>query len=182
MGRILKSVDFSSVLSRPSRSRSAHFALHYSSASPASRSKASQTDAGDTLSTGDARVVDRPVDILWRTGEQPVRAVADATLVPSQGGDGARRAGSAADVWFGLVVPKRHAKRSVTRTLMKRQIRVAFEDIRGRLEPGMWVVRLKAPFGKSDFPSASSAALKQAVRDELSLLMDHGVRRRDRAS
>jgi ribonuclease P protein component len=89
---------------------------------------------------------------------------------------------NAARVWIGLVVPKRHAKRSVTRTLMKRQIRMAFEVAGERLRPGMWVVRLKAPFGKSDYPSAASAALRSVVREELTALVAQGVRQRDRTS
>src|SRR4051812_26829049 len=44
---------------------------------------------------------------------------------------------------LGAVVPKRHARRAVTRNLIKRQIRSAAERHARHLAPGWWVVRLK---------------------------------------
>ena len=70
-------------------------------------------------------------------------------------------------VWLGLVVPKRHARRSVTRSLFKRQIRAALGRHAGLLEAGLWVVRLRAPFTKLKYPSAASEALQRAARAEL---------------
>jgi len=58
----------------------------------------------------------------------------------------------------------------VTRTLLKRQIRSAVERHADALAGGLWVVRLRAPFEKSRFPSAASDALKRAARDELEML------------
>ena len=74
---------------------------------------------------------------------------------------------TAADHWLGAVVPKRHARRSVTRTLLKRQIRRHLAAHRAALPPGLWVVRLRAPFDRAEFPSAASAALGQAAGAEL---------------
>jgi len=71
--------------------------------------------------------------------------------------------------WLGVVVPKRHAKRSVTRSLLKRQIRAAFAD-HAQLPPGMWVVRLRSPFDRKLFPSAASDALRLAAHGELAQL------------
>lgn len=68
--------------------------------------------------------------------------------------------------WLGYVVPKRHAKRAVTRTLLKRQIRAVFGDL-PELPPGLWVVRLRMPFDRKQFPSASSDALRAVARAEL---------------
>jgi len=68
--------------------------------------------------------------------------------------------------WLGYVVPKRHAKRAVTRTLLKRQIRAVFGDL-PTLPPGLWVVRLRMPFDRKQYPSASSEALRAAARAEL---------------
>lgn len=69
------------------------------------------------------------------------------------------------------MVPKRWARRAVTRNAIKRQI----YNIAGLFEPylpqGAFVVRLRSGFDKTKFPSASSAALKQAVREELTLLL-----------
>ena len=74
-------------------------------------------------------------------------------------------------VWFGCVVPKRHARRAVTRNLLKRQVRVAFQRHGERLAAGMWLVRLRSPFAMSDFVSARSTALAQAARGELDELL-----------
>ncbi len=68
---------------------------------------------------------------------------------------------------LGVVVPKRHARRAVTRTLLKRQIYAAGDRFAPTLDAGMWVVRLRAPFDKAAFPSAASAALKLVARTEL---------------
>ncbi len=72
-----------------------------------------------------------------------------------------------AGLWVGAVVPKRHARRSVTRMLIKRQIRESFRSHEAGLAPGLWVVRLRAPFDKVAFRSAASAVLRQAAGDEL---------------
>jgi len=74
-------------------------------------------------------------------------------------------------VWLGSVVPKRHAKRSVTRNLLKRQIRAAFDGRDADLAAGLWVVRLRAPFDRKQYPSAASDALRAAARAELAQLI-----------
>ncbi len=79
-------------------------------------------------------------------------------------------------VWLGSVVPKRHAKRSVTRSLLKRQIRAAVSGQAAALAGGLWVVRLRAPFDKAAFPSAASSALQLAARTELEQLMARAAR------
>jgi ribonuclease P protein component len=77
----------------------------------------------------------------------------------------------AADHWVGCVVPKRHARRAVTRNLLKRQMRAALSRHAAALQPGMWLVRLRCPFVKAAFPSAASAALSSAAREELDRLL-----------
>lgn len=72
---------------------------------------------------------------------------------------------------LGMVVPKRHARRSVTRSLVKRQIREGVRRHVARLPVGDWVLRLRAPIDRSAFPSARSAALGQLLRDELDQLL-----------
>ncbi|MEP7058625.1 MAG: ribonuclease P protein component [Caldimonas sp.] len=74
-------------------------------------------------------------------------------------------------LWFGAVVPKRHARRAVTRTLMKRQIRTAVLAHADALGAGLWVVRLRAAFDRTSYLSASSTPLRRAVRDELDRLL-----------
>ncbi|ANH70857.1 hypothetical protein ABE85_23265 [Mitsuaria sp. 7] len=90
--------------------------------------------------------------------ETPTATVAPTSAVPAP---------AAPDrAWLGYVVPKRHAKRAVTRTLLKRQIRAVFGDL-PELPPGLWVVRLRMPFDRKQFPSASSEALRAVARAEL---------------
>ncbi len=74
---------------------------------------------------------------------------------------------------LGMVIPKRHARRAVTRNLVKRHIRVAFgEQVRRQgLQAGGWVVRLRSPFEPGRFGSARSEALAGVVRAELAELM-----------
>ena len=74
-------------------------------------------------------------------------------------------------VWLGAVVPKRHARRAVTRSLMKRQIRAVVAERTTRLAHGLWVVRLRAPFDRKQYPSAASAVLQRLVRAELEQLL-----------
>jgi len=74
-----------------------------------------------------------------------------------------------APAWVGVMSPKRFAKRAVTRNLIKRQIYALAREL--SLAPAAYVVRLKAPFAKDQFKSASSQALKRAVRAELVLLL-----------
>lgn len=71
---------------------------------------------------------------------------------------------------LGLVVPKRHAPRAVTRNLIRRQMRAAGDRHRQLLSSGAWVLRLRAPFDPKTFASAASASLRQAARHELNVL------------
>jgi ribonuclease P protein component len=83
---------------------------------------------------------------------------------------------------LGCVVPKRNARRSVTRTLLKRQIREAAKRHGVNLRAGLWVVRLRSPFDKKQFVSAASDVLRTAARDELDALFGSAVRRMARAA
>ena len=81
------------------------------------------------------------------------------------------------DIWLGAVVPKRHARRSVTRTLLKREIRAVVSRRVGVLGHGVWVIRLRAPFDRAVYVSAASDALKCAARTELEQLLDRAAQR-----
>ena len=85
-------------------------------------------------------------------------------------------------VRVGAVIPKRWARRSVTRSLLKRQVFAAFERHLDQLPSGMWVVRLRSSFEKSQFPSAASQALRLAARSELERLFVQAGQRRAQAS
>lgn len=71
------------------------------------------------------------------------------------------------DVWMGAMVPKRWAKRAVTRNAIKRQIYAVSADFEPLLMPAAHVVRLRSGFDKTRYVSATSEALKSAVREEL---------------
>ena len=73
-------------------------------------------------------------------------------------------------VWLGAMVPKRWAKRAVTRSAIKRQIYNVSADFEPHLMQRAYLVRLRAAFDRSLFFSASSDVLKVAVRAELQLL------------
>ncbi len=72
-----------------------------------------------------------------------------------------------ADVWLGAMAPKRWARRAVTRNAIKRQIYAVAAALEPPLPQAAHVVRLRATFDRKQFVSASSCALKQAVRAEL---------------
>lgn len=65
------------------------------------------------------------------------------------------------------MVPKRWAKRAVTRNAIKRQIYTVSQAFEARLPAAAHVVRLRSGFDRARFVSATSDALKQAVRGEL---------------
>lgn len=74
---------------------------------------------------------------------------------------------------LGLIVPKRHARRAVTRSLVRRQAKSVLGAFADRLSAGDWVLRLRQGFDVRQFPSAASDALRRAVRAELMMLVTH---------
>lgn len=159
VARLLRSADFQRVLSVPPRSRSAHFAVHHLPACPSLPAGRSRKGISNELSTGDAPGCPPLVD------DSPASAhPARVACVPTER-------------WLGLVVPKRHARRSVTRNLLKRQMRNLMDALAATLPPGLWVLRLKAPFDRALFTSPASDRLREAARDELSLLLQRAAAR-----
>lgn len=146
IGRLVHTADFERVLATPPRSRSTHFAMHHVMDAPSSATGKRQTPPGEELSTTPALEANQSVDNL-----------------PSRH-------------WLGCVIPKRHARRSVSRTLLKRQIRAAMASHASSLLPGLWLVRLRSPFAAAQFVSAASVALRDAARDELQQLFTRAAR------
>jgi ribonuclease P protein component len=142
IGRLVRSADFERVLRTRTRASSTHFAIHHLPERP---SRPHKPALARELSTGAAPILVEPVDDLPRQ--------------------------TPAALWLGAVVPKRHARRAVTRTLLKRQIRSVVDARACALLGGLWVVRLRAPFDKARFPSAASDALRLCAREELELLL-----------
>ncbi len=75
------------------------------------------------------------------------------------------------DIFIGVMAAKRFAKRAVTRNLIKRQVYALAQEI--PLTPAAYVIRLRAGFPKSAFPSASSVPLKRLIRAELTALLSN---------
>jgi ribonuclease P protein component len=73
--------------------------------------------------------------------------------------------------WLGAMAPKRWAKRAVTRNAIKRQIYTVSTSLTPPFPQAAFLVRLRREFSRKDYVSASSAALKEAVRAELLVLM-----------
>lgn len=157
----LKAADFQRALGSRPVARTAHFVLHIlprstqagRAAAPAEPAVGMAADAD--LSTSDT--ASRPALV-----DDPDRPVSEIQpQVPA--------------TWrLGLVLPKKQARRSVTRSLIRHQAREALR----RHAPAVWavgasghvdgwVLRLKAPFDRQQFPSAASDALRRVVRQEL---------------
>jgi ribonuclease P protein component len=141
LARLIHKPDFERLMSAPMRSRSAHFALHYLARSPHPAMAPAPRPAIQEISTELSRETQPPVD------------------------------NSPTGVWIGAIVPKRHARRAVTRTLLKRQIREAFQRHEAALSYGLWLVRLRRGFLPAEFVSARSEALAAAARSELEDLL-----------
>jgi ribonuclease P protein component len=88
---------------------------------------------------------------------------------------------SVADVWMGAMVPKRWAKRAVTRNTIKRQIYSVSHDLESTFPVAAHVVRLRCGFDRLQFLSATSEVLKEAVRLELQQLFASAQARRSGA-
>lgn len=143
-----RSADFERALRAAPKARSAHFSLHHVKA----ESKVTAYAPTDPeLSTGLAAAGMHPVD------DSP------AELPPRSPDPGQA---------LGLVVPKRHARRAVTRSLLKRQMREAARRHLAGLEAGIWVLRLKASFDVPGQPrrSAADTGLRCDSRAELDRL------------
>ena len=77
--------------------------------------------------------------------------------------------------WIGAMVPKRWAKRAVTRNAIKRQIYSVSAEALLHYPQSALLVRMRREFSRRDFPSAESPLLKTAVRAELLTLIELGV-------
>lgn len=84
---------------------------------------------------------------------------------------GARPLFPVADCWIGAVLPKRWARRAVTRNAIRRQIYAVCGEHAAALPQAVHVVRLRSGFDRKQFLSATSVQLKQAVRGELEQLV-----------
>lgn len=167
---IHSSVIFQQVLQLRPCAKTFHFSLHYGSSthqlSKIDNSKELPSSAVSVV-TEDFQHVDKFVDY----SDDKVRLISSQAPISTL-----------CDPFLGLVVPKRFARRAVTRNLIKRQIRAVFDAYLSAQAQMMaipstyqnsscfWVVRLRAGFDVQHFPSASSNALRLALRTELQKL------------
>ena len=152
--RLVRSADFERVLKTRPCALSAHFALHHVATGPSAPRQALAGASKTELSTEVRAKMVRSVDDS--VGTNPLASLSLGHDAP-------------VGTWLGCVVPKRHARRAVTRTLLKRQIRSAAAA--ATLAPGLWVVRLRAGFDRATYPSAFSDALRRTARGELDALL-----------
>jgi ribonuclease P protein component len=143
----LKTGDFAAALSGTALSKTTHFVLHHLAAEPVSSGRRPGEPLVPELSTDVAPKQNQAVDNSNELGRW----------------------------WLGLVVPKRHARRAVTRSLIKHQMRAQADLHQDRLPCGQWVLRLRAPFDPRRYPSAASPALQQAARIELAQVFADAV-------
>lgn len=137
--RSLKSSEFAAALAAPALAKTSHFVLYHVAAAPCAAGQRPNGAVASDLSTIGA----------------PSRSLSVDNIEPDE------------HWWLGLVVPKRHARRAVTRNLLKRQMRRQADEYRHRLPSGQWLIRLRAPFDIGQFVSAASARLREAARSEL---------------
>lgn len=86
-----------------------------------------------------------------------------------------RGAAPPATAWVGALLPKRWARRAVTRNALRRQIYSVAAEFEPRLAQAAHLVRLRAGFDPALFVSATSEALRRAVRGELQQLFAGAV-------
>ena len=151
MQRLKTRPQFQAALSGGTVSRTPHFALH-------------RLNLPESQPLADTQV--------------PQAAHSGASSAPSSAPP---RAPSAAlfqsqEVWLGAMVPKRWARRAVTRNAIKRQIYAISAAFEVRLPCAAHVVRLRSEFDRKQFISATSPMLKQAVRLELEQLFERAAR------
>lgn len=85
-------------------------------------------------------------------------------------------ASGGAGLLVGFVIPKRNARRAVTRVAIRRQMRAAVARHGAGLAAGEWALRLRVPWNPKQFRSATSAGLVEAVRAELDALLGAAAR------
>jgi ribonuclease P protein component len=94
---------------------------------------------------------------------------------PGPGSEGPKALFVVREPWIGALIPKRWAKRAVTRNAIKRQIYTVSQTVEPPLPVAAHVVRLRAGFDRKQFESATSDALKRAVRAELQELFSRAA-------
>lgn len=134
--------QFRLVLGRPPLARSERWSVHACAAPSAAE-----------LSTGSPPILAQPVD------DQFARDVGAHSPPDPAGAPVAR---------LGCIIPRRLARRAVTRALVRRQAREAAQRAQAAVPvAAWWVLRLAAPLRRDEYRSAVSPVLRKVVRAEL---------------
>ena len=160
MQRLKTRAQFQAVLAGATVARSTHFALHRKLLTVKPQTPAYQTSP----SFGAAGFVASALPGVHLEHGEASDAGAESRMFRG------------ADLWLGAMVPKRWAKRAVTRNAIKRQIYNVSADFSPVSQPAAFVVRLRRDFSRKEYLSASSERLKHDVRTELLALMHDGAR------
>lgn len=160
MQRLKSRAQFQAVLAGTTVAKSGHFVLHR---------------------------LELPVDSLQASSsrnELPTTAPqtnASAAFVQRIAGQGSPALFDSSNNWLGAMVPKRWAKRAVTRNMIKRRIySLAISTHRPNTAKGenvAYVVRLRSAFDPRLYKSATSAPLRLAISQELTGLFAQGFGR-----
>jgi ribonuclease P protein component len=137
--------QFQAVLAGQVVSKTPHFALHSIQVAPWAAGEQNQSPQTVEPATSSRRVASSGMEaqVLFRQRQE------------------------ASHGFLGAMIPKRWAKRAVTRNCIKRQIYAVSTEFQMNFSTGAHVVRLRSGFSKAQFVSATSTALKVAVRGEL---------------
>lgn len=73
---------------------------------------------------------------------------------------------------LGVVLPKKWAKKAVTRNGLRRQLYQVFSQYKDQLPQGRYVIRQTAAWSVAVYPSAWSDALRWVVRQEIIELIE----------
>ncbi len=166
MQRLKTRPQFQATLNGGMVARTPHFALHRLMLGPVAAPEvpepvSEQASAAGGLAQLAYAPSEMPVDTVTALAQQ----VSAAPLI------------APGSVWLGAMVPKRWARRAVTRNAIKRQIYGVAVNFEARLPAASHVVRLRATFDRKQFVSASSEHLKAAVRQELHALFERASRK-----
>jgi ribonuclease P protein component len=169
--RLKNRAQFQAALAGSTVSRTAHFALHRTGLD------APVPAPVDKKAPRAGRAAARPAE---SAGPAAQERSADAATGPGTAQGPKALFAVRGEPWVGAMVPKRWAKRAVTRNAIKRQIYTVIQDFEAQLPAAAHVVRLRSGFDRKQFVSATSDALKSAVRAELQQLFagirDKGAR------
>lgn len=170
MQRLKTRPQFQAAMAGGTVSRTAHFALHRLVLG----ADGTVTTGGAVVASGDSGVA--TTASVTAVADTPAAKAAKADS-PSGPGASPQALFAVSDVWLGAMVPKRWARRAVTRNAIKRQIYTVGATFEARLPQAAHVVRLRSTFDRKQFISATSDQLKEAVRAELLQLFGYAAKR-----